>query len=118
MKKTTKHILSFALVLGVMSVPFLAGAQFNSEAGAGGTGLSTDTLTNTLINILNIFLALVALLAVLGMVIAGFMFITAGGSNERLESAKGWLTWSIVGVAVALIGYIVINFVASLFQAG
>jgi hypothetical protein len=45
------------------------------------------------------------------------MFITAGGSNERLDSAKAWLTYSIVGLVVALIGYIVVKFVASLLGA-
>jgi len=117
MKKTTKNILSLTLLLGIISMPLLVGAQFNPTEGSGSAGISTGTLSATLTNILSILLGIVALLAVLGMVVAGFMFITAGGNNDRLESAKGWLMYSIIGLAVALIGYIVVGFVASLLGA-
>lgn len=114
MKKITKNLLSLALLLTVLGLPLLVGAQFNPTTGAGGTNLSTDSLYDTLVNILNILLGIIAVLAVLGFVISGIMFITAGGSSDRAESAKSWLIYSIIGVAVALIGYIVVGFVSNL----
>ena len=114
MKKITKNILSFALLLTVFGLPLVAGAQFDPTAGSSGTGLSTDSLDSTLTNILNIFLALIALLTVLGFVVAGIMFITAGGNDARLGQAKSWLMYSIIGLVVALVGYIVVNFIDTL----
>jgi cytochrome bd-type quinol oxidase subunit 2 len=115
MNKITKNVLSLALLITVFGLPLMVGAQFAVDPGT--TNLSDDNMETVLENILNTFLALIAILTVLGLVISGVMFITAGGSNERLDSAKAWLTYSIVGLVVALIGYIVVKFVASLLGA-
>ena len=41
-------------------------------------------------------------IAVLFLVYAGFLFVTARGSEEQLKKAKGILLWTIVGIAVLL----------------
>ncbi len=117
MNKITKNILSLALLITAFGLPLMVGAQFEPTAGHEGTRLSTDTLDETLKNILNLLLGLIAILAVLGLVISGILFITAGGSDDRIKSAKAWLMYSIIGVIVALIGYIVVGFIARLLGA-
>ncbi len=116
MKKITKNLLSLALLLTVFSLPLLVGAQFDPSTGSSTTGLPTDTLENTLVNIVSVLLTIVGILAVLGFVASGIMFITAGGNSERAETAKTWLIYSIIGVAVALIGYVVVGFVETLID--
>jgi amino acid transporter len=58
-------------------------------------------------------LIIITVLAVIGFIISGILFITASGSGGA-EKAKGWLTYSIIGIIVALIGYIVVQLVANL----
>ena len=113
MKKITKHVLSLALIMTVFGLPLLAGAQWTG-ADPGNTGLSDDDLSTVLTNILNTILGLLAILAVLGFVISGVLYITAGGNTERVGQATSWLKYSIIGIVVALIGYIVVNFISGL----
>lgn len=114
MKKLTKNALSLALIMTVFGLPLMVGAQWDPATGASSADLSTDGAETVLQNILNTILALLALLAVLGFVISGVMFITAGGNDDRLKSAKAWLLYSIVGIVVALIGYIVVGFISGI----
>ena len=129
MKKTTKYILSFALLAFVFSVPLFVGASdasnlaaaqaatgnggFSANQGQDNSGLATTSVYKIITTVLNWLLMIVTVLAVIGFVISGIMFVTAGGS-DRGEDAQKWLTYSIMGIIVALIGYIVVNVVSSL----
>ena len=33
---------------------------------------------------------------------AGFLFVTAGGSEEQVTKAKGWIFWTLVGATIIL----------------
>ena len=115
MKKTTKHMLSFAAITILFSLPLITGAQFTPDQGIGNTGLEDTSIYTIITTVLNWLLLIVTVLAVIGFVISGIMFVTAGGS-DRGEDAKKWLTYSIMGIIVALIGYIVVNVVNSLLS--
>jgi len=41
-------------------------------------------------------------IAVLAIMYSGFLFVTAQGNSEKLESAKNALLWTIIGTAVLL----------------
>jgi len=113
MKKTTKHILSFLVLTVVFSLPLITGAQFNPAEGQGGTGLESTSIYDIISAVLNWLLLIITILAVIGFVVSGVMFVTAGGSG-RAEEAKQWLMYSIIGIVVALIGYIVVNVIDTL----
>lgn len=61
-------------------------------------------ITNVLYWLLSIF----GILAVIAFVISGIQYILSTGSEEMIDKAKSSMKWSIVGVAVALSGLIVI----------
>lgn len=113
MKKTTKHFLSLAVLAIVFSLPLITGAQFDPAQGQAGTGLADTSVYDIIYTVLNWLLLIITVLAVIGFVISGIMFVTAGGSS-RGEDAKKWLQYSIFGIIVALIGYIVVNVVNSI----
>lgn len=37
------------------------------------------------------------------MIYAGFLFVTAGGSTQKIEQAKNIIIWTIVGLAIVLL---------------
>jgi len=115
MKKTTKYILSFLILSAVLSLPLITGAQFSEIQGQAGTGLKNTSVYTIIDTVLNWLLLLITILAVIGFVISGIMFVTAGGS-DRGETAKQWLQYSIIGIVVALIGYVIVNVIASLVE--
>ena len=113
MKKTTKHILSFTVLAVVFSLPLITGAQFDPAREIGGTGLEDTSIAVIITTVLNWLLLLITVLAVIGFVVSGIMFVTAGGS-ERGEDAKKWLQYSIIGIIIALIGYIIVAVVSTI----
>lgn len=112
----TKKVISFFLLTFVFSVPLLAGAQFNPSEGMGGSGLTNTSVYDIVKAVMNWLLLMLTILAVIGFIISGLMFIFSGGNEERSGDAKKWLTFSIIGIAVALIGYIAIRLVDTLLQ--
>jgi len=52
------------------------------------------------------------------LVIAGFMYVTAGGNEERVKAAKKMFTWGLVGGAIVIgawaLATAVVNFARSL----
>ncbi|MCH8741362.1 hypothetical protein IH779_00400 [Patescibacteria group bacterium] len=56
-----------------------------------------------------IFLILVPTVAVLMLVIGGIMFFFAGGSPQRLESAKSIITSTITGLVIIFTAWVIIN---------
>lgn len=70
-------------------------------------------LEETLIWLLGIF----TILAVLSFVISGVLFLFAGANKNLADKAKDGVTYSIIGIVVALIGYIIIQLIFDLLNA-
>ncbi|QQS16209.1 MAG: hypothetical protein IPK84_02570 [Candidatus Moraniibacteriota bacterium] len=53
-------------------------------------------------------LTILGFIAIIAFVISGIMYLTAAGNDGQIKAAKTAMTWSIVGVVVALVGYVII----------
>ncbi|XLQ20038.1 MAG: TrbC/VirB2 family protein [Candidatus Moraniibacteriota bacterium] len=92
-------------------LPVLVSAKGAGDFGGGsnqGAGGSSD-LAAIIQSIIKFFLGFIGGLSVLIIVIAGIMYITSGGDEGRVDSAKRWLTYSIVGLIVALLGWVIVD---------
>jgi hypothetical protein len=105
MKNKLRSAVSAAAV-AVLTVPALAFAQF---AAPSGTQLPSGSIMNIIKSIMNWLLTLVGILGVIGFAIAGILYLTAAGDEDRIGLAKRAMTWSIVGVIVALLGLVIIQ---------
>ncbi|MCH7828698.1 hypothetical protein IH982_02395 [Patescibacteria group bacterium] len=65
--------------------------------------LQTENFTGIVNNILDILFNFALLLTPLMIVVAGIMFVTAGGSPERISTAKRILLWTAVGFVIILL---------------
>jgi hypothetical protein len=59
-------------------------------------------------NILHWLLLIFSLLAVIGFIISGIMYIISTGDDDTMQKAKKAMTYSIIGVVVGLSGLIII----------
>ena len=59
-------------------------------------------------NILYWMLSIFGILAIIAFIISGLQYILSTGNEETLDNAKRSMKWSIVGVAVALSGLVII----------
>lgn len=59
--------------------------------------------------ILNFLLGFLGFLAVIMIIYGGFRYMTAGGEEQGLESAKKIILYAIVGIIVILLSFAIVN---------
>lgn len=53
-------------------------------------------------------MALVLMAAAVGIVIGGYIYMTAGGSADRVQLAKTWIVAALLGITIALTSWVVL----------
>lgn len=80
-----------------------------------GAGINLDLVVeNKVITALNFFIAFSALVAVILIVVAGYMFITSAGDPEKVEKAQKALTAAVVGMIIVFLARVIIGFVVDI----
>ncbi|MCX6724283.1 MAG: hypothetical protein NT155_03900 [Candidatus Staskawiczbacteria bacterium] len=108
--------IKIALVaLSIAALPLMAFAvvsnPINNVSGGGISDL------NTLVNsILAKMWVVFAGIAVIMFLVAGILFLTAGGQPEKIQSARSAFIWGVAGVVVGIIAYSIIAIVGSFVQ--
>ena len=69
------------------------------------TGTGWSSIPDIAEGMLNYLLGLVGSIALLFLIIAGVMYMTAGGSEEKITTAKRILTGAIIGLGIVLLAY-------------
>ncbi len=72
---------------------------------------SATSLGDTFAQIINLISAAVGLLAVIMIIVAGFRYVTSGGKQESVQSAKNTLIYAIVGLIIVAFAQIIVHFV-------
>ncbi len=106
-------VIASAVSVAVMTAPVLAFAQLDTSAG-GGTGLPSGSIFSIVKSVMNWLLGLVAIVGVIGFAISGILYLTAAGDEDRIGTAKKAMTYSIIGVIVALLGLVMLKAASSL----
>lgn len=89
------------------------GIGLTSGGGCGDQGAGVNNAATVIINVLS---AVVGLVAVIMIILAGVRFTTSGGDASKVAGAKGALLYAIIGLVIValaqLIVHVVINSVA------
>ena len=73
-----------------------------------------DPVTVIIKNVMMWLLGVVGFIAIIAFVISGMQYLLSAGDQNMMETAKRNMKWSIVGVIVALMGLIILNFIISM----
>jgi len=115
----TAAVSGVTLPLAVMAQnPFdTAGKMVNDVAGAAEVG--TDQKLETIVgNIINVALGFLGVLLLAYLLYAGFLWMTAGGSEEGVTKAKTMIRNAIIGLIIIVAAFAISNFVlTSLVEA-
>lgn len=113
MKKTKKIILTLSLAALLFSLKAHA-IDYPEE-----TGLPEGTdVQGILESILSWLLGIVGTLALISFVISGLQYFLATGDDKAMGTAKKTMLYSIIGIIVALSGFIAIQAIDSLLGGG
>jgi hypothetical protein len=86
----------------------------NIANAAGGVIDNAPTLAQLLLKVLNFCLEIFGIIAIISIVIAGIIYLTASGDERRIEKAKKMTLYSIIGIAAALGGMIIIKTISGI----
>ncbi|HRI36161.1 MAG TPA: hypothetical protein PK765_03730 [bacterium] len=123
-----RRLLTLFILLGLVFAPVFAGATDLSSPSftfspsylqVGDTEYSDgiDNVENFIVHIANIILVGVAVLAAIGVIVAGFMLILSGGDSSQANQAKQIITYNIIAIVMALFSYSIIQLVSWLLTA-
>ena len=82
------------------------GDNLEQVAGPGGAGYRTDAEPETLVGeIIAVVLSFLGVVFLILMIYGGFLWMTAGGSEQQVEKAKKLITAAIIGLIVVVSAY-------------
>lgn len=117
--KTINHIQVLLLAL-LLSIPSLSFAATGPAPGIKNP-LKNDSLIAFFNSIIDAALKLGAIVSVVAVILAGFMFVTAHGDEEKIKTAKKILLYAVIGMVILLgarmISEVIINTVTSVDKA-
>src|SRR3989338_8153365 len=77
------------------------------------TGLTSTDVRVTVANFIRVFLGLLGMVAVGLIIYAGFLWMTAGGNEEKVTKAKQLIVNAVIGLAIILSAFAIVSFVIS-----
>lgn len=118
MQTNTKIILASFVITGLLLAisPHFALAQVGQSSGGITNPLSggaDQTITSVLKGIIQWMLGLVGFLALIALIIGGGRMVIDFGNEEQVHKAKKTILWAVVGLAVVILSYAILNIVTS-----
>ncbi len=109
-----KKIATGLLTISLLFLPAIAVAQITTNDTIGTTfGMGTADLEDTVIQIVQWVLGFLGLVAVIMILIGGFQWMTAGGNEEKVASAKKIISAAVIGLIIVLLAWAIVIFVIS-----
>jgi hypothetical protein len=125
-KKSLGYILGGLMALAI-AAPALLGGNFvhaqalseeeffggdiTGEEFAGEAGLSAGDLPTTIASLIRVVLGFLGIVAVVIILIGGFKWMTAGGNDDKVKSAKKVIISGIIGLVIVLSAFAIASFV-------
>lgn len=72
---------------------------------------NSSTVQGLVSKILNIFSVIVGIIAVIMVVFAGFKYITSGGKDESVKTAKNTILYAVIGLVIVALAQVIVKFV-------
>ncbi len=106
-----------ASVLSTASLSGSASAQVSEGINTATTsemkGKSIDGDNGLIKTVVNVLLWAVGILSVIMIIFSGLRYITSAGDASKTKSAQSTLTYSVVGLIVAIMAYAIVNMVTN-----
>ena len=117
--KVLAAVMCLAMVfvaVSPVSLPVYADSRDEAQNGAklvDGGGSAKQDLPDIITTIINVMLFIAAALAVIMIIYGAIRFMTAHGNEKQVESARLIVTYSVIGLIIAILAYALVNFVLS-----
>ncbi len=103
-----------ALSLAIITNPNSSGSVNQIALPSGSTNATLDRFWS---NGTNLFFSILSALALISILYAAFIYVTAGSSQDKIKRAKTILTNTILGVALLVSSYVILSLLIAIGQA-
>ncbi|MEA2086663.1 MAG: hypothetical protein U9Q72_01335 [Patescibacteria group bacterium] len=79
------------------------------DTGLPGENKTDNFVVDVVTNLVGWLLLVLGSIAVISFVIAGIFYLTSAGYEDKMENAKRAMMYSIIGVVVGLLGFVVVK---------
>jgi len=62
-------------------------------------------------NLIDAILLILGAISVIMIIVGGFQYVTSAGDSNKVKTAKSTIMYAVIGVAVALLSYAIVDFV-------
>ncbi|MDP2587160.1 MAG: pilin [bacterium] len=109
MNNLATKILVKTGAVGASAAAFLTARNAFAQVGVPRISqLRDDTIFDTIIAVVTWGLGIAGAVAVLYLIVGGFLYITAGGDEGRIEKAKNTIKNAIIGIVVILLALVIV----------
>jgi len=122
-KLMNKKVFAVILFTALVIVPIMGMASgdlgdfgLTGENGADSIGLGNADVKEIVNNIIVVILGFLGLIAVVLILIGGFMWMTAGGNEERVKKGRQFIINGVIGLVIILAAYAIAKFVIENLQ--
>lgn len=79
-----------------------------TDVAANAPGVAKGSVFDMAMKFINFAITAIGVLGVIMFIYAGFMYMTAAGDESKISKAKNAMTYAIVGMVVAMLGYVAV----------
>lgn len=88
----------------------------DAAGGSGGSGCESSvdakgSLSKIAQEVVNIFSIIIGIVAVIMILVGGFKYITSGGSQEKVGSAKNTIIYALIGLIIVALAQFIVHYV-------
>lgn len=80
------------------------------DQSCGGVGNASNSLEGLIKHIVNILSAVIGVVAVIMIMVGGFRYVTSGGSDSSVTSAKNTILYAIIGLVIVALSQLLVHF--------
>lgn len=80
------------------------------DKSCGGVSNASNTIEGLIRHIVNILSAVIGVVAVIMIMVGGFRYVTSGGSDSSVTSAKNTILYAIIGLVIVALSQILVHF--------
>ena len=116
LKSQTVTLLMSVFIVAVFVLPTFVLAQDANSFGVNdlsSVNLGTRELKDIIALVINIFLGFLGVIAVGLIIYAGYLWLTAGGEEDKIADAKKIMINAAIGLVIILSSYLIVRFVIS-----
>lgn len=111
---TLASVLMLTLPVSAVTCPAGTNRQGSSASTLAECNIENDnSLIPTILNIIQVTIGVLALVAVIVIIFAGVQYTTSAGDAGQVKKAKDSILYGIIGLVIAILAFAIVNFVLS-----